>query len=442
MRRLSSDGLAAGSAALLIVLVNLGGWYLVDQATSTLEREFGRRLVSVGRTMAGGLDPDRIDRLDSDAVAREIVGAQLEEVRDKLQVSELFLFDKKDRVVVDARQARRPWVASYVRLEPEILDAAWSGEGGYTDVRYVEAVPFMDAYVPVTGLTGEVRYLLAVEDSPRRLQVFRGFYTTLAGLGLLSAVIIAGLAFAQARAWRRQLEARQRAAEADRLTALGQLGATVAHEIRNPLTSLSASVQVVLRRWRKSGRVDEEMLEDLPKEVERVNRIITDFLAFSRETPIKPESGTPREFVEAGVRACAPDGAVDGVPVRLLDDDGAPEEARFDDGKLRQVLQNLVMNAAQAVNGRAEEGGEVRVGTGGRRRAEWWFEVCDDGPGVPAEDRARIFEPYFTSKAQGTGLGLAVCKRVVEAHGGTLVCDEAPGGGARFRATLPVGASG
>lgn len=436
---ISSDLLAAGSAALLIVLVNLGGWYLVDQATSTLEREFGRRLVSVGRTMAAGLDPDRIDRLDRDAVAREILGAQLEQVREQLEVSELFLFDRQDSVVVDARTDRKPFKADYVRLAPVILDSAWQGEGGWTEVRHVGDEPFMDAYVPVRGLSGDIRYLLAVEDSPTRLQVFRGFYVTLAGLALLSAIIIVGLAVAQARSWRRLLEAGERAAEAERLTALGQLGATVAHEIRNPLTSLSASVQVVLRRWRKSGRIDEEMLEDLPKEVERVNRIITDFLAFSREAPIQQSQGAPRQFVEAGVRACAPDGRVEGVPIRLLDDAGAPDEASFDDAKLRQVLQNLVLNAAQAVNGAgAGEGGEVRVASGGRRRSEWWFEVCDDGPGVPEEDRERVFEPYFTSKASGTGLGLAVCRRVVEAHGGSLTCEQADSGGARFRATLPA----
>jgi len=435
MGKMSSDRLAAASAAMLIVTVNLGGWYLVDQATSTLEREFGRRLVSVGQTMAAGLDPDRIDRLESDALAREIVGGQLEQVREQLEVSELFLFDKQARVVVDARPDRRPWSADYVGLEPELLAAAWAGEGGFSAVRNVENVPFMDAYVPVTGLTGEIRYLLAVEDSPKRLQVFRGFYTTLAALGLLSAIIIVSLALAQARALRRLLEARERAADADRLSSLGQLGATVAHEIRNPLTSLSATAQVVLRRWRKSGRIDEEMLEDLPKEVERVNRIITEFLGFSRETPLAPAEGAPRQFIEAGLKACAPEDVVDGVVVRLLEDQGSPDHAVFDADKLRQVLQNLVMNAAQAVNG---DEGEVRVRTGGKRRTEWWFEVCDDGPGVPAEDRARIFEPYFTSKAKGTGLGLAVCRQVVKAHGGRLECGEDPGGGARFRATLPV----
>ncbi len=404
--------------------------------------------------MAGGLDPDRIDRLATDAVAREILREQLAEVREQLQLSELFLFDRQARVVVDAHTDRRPWIAEYVRLEPELLDAAWRGKDGWSEVRYVKDVPFMDAYAPVSGLTGDVKYLLAVEDSPTRLQVFRSFYTTLAVLAVLSAIIIVGLAVAQARAWRRLLEARQKAAEADRLSALGQLGATVAHEIRNPLTSLSASVQVVLRRWRRSGRIDEEMLEDLPKEVERVNRIITDFLAFSRESPLKPTPGAPREFVEAGVRACAPDGSVDGVPVTLLEGDGTPAEAAFDADKLRQVLQNLVMNAAQAVNERkkrdphpsGEEGDAdprgVRVATGGKRRSGWWFEVCDDGPGVPAEDRGRVFEPYFTSKAQGTGLGLAVCRRVVEAHGGSLECGEAPGGGARFTAKLPVSMSG
>lgn len=430
---------AGASAALIILVANLGGWYLVRKATSDLGQEFGHRLVSVGRAVSAGLDPDWIDNLRPGSAARELVAGQLEHVRDQIKVSKLFLFDRNLSVVAGGGPESPFERAGYLELYPELLTAAWGGEALSSPVRYVEGVPFMDALAPVLGLDGEVRFLLAVEDSPHRLQVFRGSYVTLAIVGFLSTLIVVGLVVAQAKVLGRLDEARGRMVEADRLKALGQLGATVAHEIRNPLTSLSASAQVVLRRWRTSSRVDEEMLEDLPKEVARINRIITDFLAFSRETPLEASVASPRAFVERGVRTAAPDGDVAGVRVRLLDDASSPAEASFDAAKLQQVLQNLLLNAAHASEG--AEGREVRVASGGGGRGaagRWWFEVCDDGPGVPADLRPRVFEPYFTSKAQGTGLGLAVSRQVVQAHGGDIECGDAEGGGARFRVTLPA----
>ncbi len=433
---------AGASAALIILVANLGGWYLVRKATSDLGQEFGHRLVSVGRAVSAGLDPDRIDNLRPGSAARELVAGQLEHVRDQIKLSKLFLFDRNLSVVAGGGPERPFERAGYLELYPDLLAAAWGGEASSSPVRYVEGVPFMDALAPVLGLDGEVRFLLAVEDSPRRLQVFRGSYVTLAIVGFLSTLIVVGLVVAQAKVLGRLDEARGRMADADRLKALGQLGATVAHEIRNPLTSLSASAQVVLRRWRTSSRVDEEILEDLPKEVERINRIITDFLAFSRETPLEASVASPRAFVERGVRTAAPDGAVAGVSVRLLDDAGSPAEASFDTAKLQQVLQNLLLNAAHATEGgEGGEGREVRVASGGGGRGasgRWWFEVCDDGPGVPTDLRPRVFEPYFTSKAQGTGLGLAVSRQVVQAHGGEIECGDDEGGGARFRVTLPA----
>jgi len=443
MTRRGSGGraglIAVASAAVLIVTFNLGGWWVVDLASERLEQEFGRRLRSIGRATVAGLDRDRLERLHRD-VTRMLVGLKLQEVREQLGLSELFLLDREDRVVADSRPEREPWRASYVHLEPEMLARAWSGRPAVTQVRYVEGVPFMDSFVPVPDLNGQVRFLLTVEDSPWRLEVFRDLRRSLLWVGLASALVVILMTATQIVVFRRLLEARRRASEAERFSSLGRLGATVAHEIRNPLTSLSATAQVVLRRFRKSGRVDEEMLEDIPLEVERVNRIVTDFLSFSRETPLALATVQPAELVESAVRRCAPGGSVGEIPVRFEADGRTPDEASSDPDKLQQVIQNLVLNAAHAVESGAD-GGEVRVrvsATRVRGAAGWCFEVDDDGPGVPEADRARVFEPYFTSKAKGTGLGLAVVRKVVEAHGGEVRCEANDGGGARFRVSLPL----
>ena len=431
--------LAVVSAALLIATFNLAGWAVVDRASDELEREFGRRLISIGRATVAGLDRDRLERLER-PVSRELVGLKLREVREQLGLSELFLFTQEDLVVADSRPEREPWHATYVHLTPYLLSRSWAGQPRSTDVRYVEGEPFMDAFVPVPDLEGRVRYVLAVEDSPWRLEVFRKLRRSLWWAAGVSAAVVILMTVAQVGVFRRLLEARRRAALAERFSALGQLGATVAHEIRNPLTSLSATAQVVLRRFRKSGRVDEEMLEDIPKEVERVNRIVTDFLSFARETPLARSEVEPAGLLDAALRRCAPGGAVGEVPVGLEVGSRVPGKVTADPDKLQQVVSNLVLNAAQAVESGGGEGGRVRVrvdGTRLRGRPAWRVVVEDDGPGVPEEDRVRVFEPYFTSKAKGTGLGLAVTRKVVEAHGGEVRCDRADGGGARFTVTLP-----
>ena len=444
MSRAGSGGrvglLAAASAVVLIVTFNLAGRYVVDLSSSRLEEEFGRRLRSVGLATVAGLERARLERLDRD-VSRALVGQTLQEVREQLGLSELFLFDREDRVVADSRPEREPWKAGYVHLAPELVALAWSGRPAVTAVRYVEGVPFMDAFIPASDLRGEVRYLLAVEDSPWRLVVFDDLRGSLYWAGLASALVVVLMTVAQVVGLRRLLEARRLASEAERFSALGRLGATVAHEIRNPLTSLSASAQVLLRRYRKSGKIDEEMLADIPVDVERVNRIVTDFLSFSRETALSRAEVCPADLVQAALRRCAPAGAVEGVAVRFEAADKTPERAFADADKLEAALHNLVLNAAHAVGAAGREGGEIRVRTGpGRVRGSpaWRFEVDDDGPGVPEADRSRVFEPYFTSKARGTGLGLAVVRKVAEAHGGEVSCGASERGGALFTVTLPL----
>ena len=432
------------SAVVLIATFNLGGWHLVSLATNNLEREFSRRLLAIGRATVAGLNRERIERLNRPA-PRQLIEAKLQEVREQLGISELFLFDPDSLVVADSRPRGEPRQAGYVNLEPELLKAAWGGRPGVSRIRLVKDVPFMDAYVPVPDLSGGIPYLLAVEDSPRRLAVFERIRSQLLIVGLISAIVVLLLAVSQVLAFRRLLEARRRASEAERFSALARLGATVAHEIRNPLTSLSATVQVVLRRLAKTGKVDEELLRGIPEEVDRVDRIVTDFLAFARESPVTPSSLSPASFLTEAVRKCAPEGRVGDVAVTLRIDDDLPAAAKADGPKLQQVLQNLVMNGAHAVQSAETLGGEVRVsgsiGRAGTGKPAWVIAVEDDGQGVPEQDRDRIFEPYYTSKAKGTGLGLAVARRIAEAHGGGLRCEDAEGGGARFVVTLPLEAS-
>jgi signal transduction histidine kinase len=236
------------------------------------------------------------------------------------------------------------------------------------------------------------------------------------------------------RSYAELARAQRQLIERERLAALGELSAVVAHEVRNPLGVIFNSLGSLRRLLRPEG--DAKMLLDIVgEEADRLNRIVGDLLDFARpSTPqLRPEP-LSQVLDEAVAAAMAQNAA--GVEVRKELDPGlplVPVDARL----IRQAILNVAVNAVQAM----PRGGRLTV----RLRAEEeraLLELDDTGPGIPEEVRGRIFEPFFTTKASGTGLGLAVVKRIVDGHGGEISVRSAPGGGASFRLALPLRAPG
>jgi signal transduction histidine kinase len=220
----------------------------------------------------------------------------------------------------------------------------------------------------------------------------------------------------------------------ERLAALGELSAVVAHEVRNPLAVIFNSLGSLLRILRPEG--DARLLLDaIQEEADRLNRIVGDLLDFARPTEPSLRPTQLGAVIDEAV-AAALSHAFAGVEVRR-DVDPALPPVRLDPHLVRQALLNLVVNALQAM----PRGGLLAV----RARREDAFavvEVADSGPGVPAELRGRIFEPFFTTKATGTGLGLAVVRRIAEGHGGSVELASHPEEGACFVLRLPLAAPG
>jgi two-component system sensor histidine kinase HydH len=222
-----------------------------------------------------------------------------------------------------------------------------------------------------------------------------------------------------------------RLVERERLAAVGELAALVAHEVRNPLGVISNSLSMLTRLI--SGRREEQhLLGIVREEAARLNQIVTDLIEFARpHAPMPREellSAIAEESLES-VRARFQSGVI-----TLSVDDGTPR-AWADARLIRQALINLVVNAIQA----SPEGAGVAVRIGRGADDRWvTIAVIDRGAGIPAGLVSRVFEPFFTGKASGTGLGLAVVQRVADAHGGTIAAAPTPGGGTTFTLSLPA----
>ena len=229
-----------------------------------------------------------------------------------------------------------------------------------------------------------------------------------------------------------QLRAMEEAVKrAERLADLGRVAAGLAHELRNPLASLSGAVELL----RDQAGEDERRLLDIAlREAARLNGLVTEFLRFARPPALRPERVDLATLLGETLDVFALDPAAAGVRVdRAL----SPAVVECDPGQIRQVAWNLLVNAAQALADRPDRC--VRVGCS-PLPAGASFQVEDNGPGISRDDLARIFLPFHTTKAGGTGLGLAIVQRIVDAHQGQLTVDSAPGQGARFGVRLPAAA--
>src|SRR2546427_1924718 len=233
--------------------------------------------------------------------------------------------------------------------------------------------------------------------------------------------------------------ARDKELEAERLRAFREGARRVAHEIKNPLTAMRIAVDQ-LRRGRTglsaavsdetaSARGRTEMsVEVLSAETDRLERLAREFADFGR-LPEGPQSEVDVvELLQELGRTAVPEGVQGSVEAN-----GGRRTGQGYYDPLRRALSNLVRNAAEAMGGRGAI--EVSVTGDGRGMA---ITIADHGPGIPQELRQRVFEPYFTTKRDGTGLGLALVRQTLEAHGGTITAGETPGGGATFSIVFPT----
>jgi two-component system sensor histidine kinase PilS (NtrC family) len=217
-----------------------------------------------------------------------------------------------------------------------------------------------------------------------------------------------------------------------RLADLGQVAAGLAHELRNPLASISGCVEL-LRGVGGLSEEDQRVVGIVLRETVRLDQLLTRFLEFTRPAPPYRVPTDLAALLSETLDVFAADPVAQGIAVeRSL----APCRVECDPDQLRQVAWNLLANAAQAVR-EGGRGGTIRASCEPSPDGAALLSIADDGPGIGDAERARIFTPFFTTKPQGTGLGLAVVQRIADAHGGSVSLDSAPGAGARFTLRLP-----
>jgi len=361
-------------------------------------------------TAIGGTLADRLvltgDALVRSELSRASLARLYEDVVRSIPVA-IVTFDAAGRV-----DGANPMATQLLGLE----GAQLLGE----DVRAV--LPFIDAVGSVEGATAAGDATLETPSGAIPVSYHSAPLTD------HTAAVRGGLVVVDDRS--REERLRVAVEQAERFAVLGRLAAGLAHEIRNPLGAISGCVELV-RETATLNPEERNLLVTAGRDVERLNQLVTDMLQFARPRP--PElmptdlAALAREVV---TMARTSDGPESNVELKVGGD--ASVVTMADGNQVRQVLWNLVRNAAQA----SRRGAAVEVQVWGTE-ADAEIAVLDRGPGVAPELRERLFDAFYSATARGTGLGLAMVKRIADAHGGRVEVRDREGGGSVFSVVIP-----
>jgi signal transduction histidine kinase len=225
---------------------------------------------------------------------------------------------------------------------------------------------------------------------------------------------------------------RTQMSRAEHMATLGEMATGLAHEIRNPLAGIAGVIEIIGRDLPATSPA-RAVVKDVRQEITRINRIVTDLLQTARPHPPRVRKSDLNTTVEHAVMLGRQQALAKAVEITLHKDSSLPE-IEHDSDQIHQVMLNLLLNALQAVD---QKNGKIGV-TLGRKNGSAVIEVSDNGRGISPQHLPNIFRPFFTTKGDGTGLGLSLARRIVEDHQGRIDVTSTVGKGTTFMVCLPL----
>jgi signal transduction histidine kinase len=447
------------------VVLALGGFLLFRASRNVLERQLGESVESLAAVVALQVSSDRLLALEADDTVGEgsrnyrALTKTLEMARSTSGVRRLLIFDTKRRALLDLGGGL-PFGAEVPELFRDALEleAVFAGEKNASQVLFrgsdgqfyktgyapifhegvvIAAVavdenaaffgPLADLRTAFVGLLALILGVLAVAAVFLARQVSEPLESLLhsahtIGRGDLATPVALRMGTVEIIALSRELETMRQALESRDRQLKMMLGG-VAHEVKNPLGGIELFAGLLQEELVSKTPSIPESLEHLgriQRELDYLKRIVEDFLSFAREQRVTKSVFDARSFALAAVAHLQPEADMRGVRVSVAVEACALEG---DESLLTSALVNVVKNALQV----SKPGQTIQLSAEREEPSRLRFEVIDEGPGISAEHQARIFEPFFTTREKGTGLGLPLARKLVEANGGTLEVQSRPG---------------
>jgi signal transduction histidine kinase len=398
-----------------------------------LAKQIARRAEKQGKDLYTAVAVERETQTYIDAILRERKIVRTVEIHDK---NGMLVFAGHSRASLPVPSgAETPSVGSpELRMEgPDVPDIQ-------TRVKdFVTAFEVPDIQVPI-GNFGQLHIGISPVELSKRIEVLRQELVRQAVvIGLVSMVLLLTASSAVWLLLQRSRRLELQAAEAERMAYIGTLASGLAHEIRNPLNSLNLNMQMLAEEIEEGGSAGaptgKRLLAITRSEISRLERLVSDFLAYAKPRPLEMEEMPAVRALERVREVLAGEIQKRGARVEVHDGSGGAR-VRVDPGQINQLLLNLAQNALAA----ADEVGRTPVLelSAVRHGPSVALSVKDNGVGIPPEERERIFEIFYSTRKGGTGLGLAIVDRIARAHGGRVRVESESGAGTTVTVELPA----
>ncbi len=427
-------------ASLFVVffLFNLDRWFFLQSVFRAFDEKLEQRLYSIGVLSAEIIEStglDSLEKIDSNPLKKLLLESQLREIKNKNSLEAVYIVDKNLHVLAEGQLLSRvPVQRTYIQTDSLFLRRAFQGHVAASSLHEISGQYFKNGYTPLRSPGGKVVALLVVEASDQyfaRLKSYKKTFWLTLLVSVLLFVIFSAFIW---NSFQRLLKAEASLRESERLAFLGKMAAVLAHEIRNPLGIIRGTADVLKSKYGNSGSAD--LFDYIPSEVGRLNMLINNFLTFSREQKLEIQPVELTTLLRQLVSDMQRDEQTGAIHIQFAFSEDSLH-LQGDENRLKQVFLNILRNAVQA----SKSNGTIRISAQSlvrkRHRNGILVTVQDFGTGIEG-DVNRIFEPFFTTKSSGTGLGMAISKKIVEAHGGEIWVESAPKKGTTIFIWLPI----
>ena len=436
-RKAMVTGMVALTIMVLLGFI-FGSWKFLQNMENYLEQELGRRLLATV-TLTSQIIETADFPSDIELGRLSLVSSRLQQILTDIQrqnqLQGVYLVDLDFRLFASSPELF-PFGERLSFVEEDSLSVSQASAGipEAAPMQLVAGNRFKNAYSPVLSPFGDVVAIVVVQASADFFDLLRVFQNGLVFGGIISISIAVLFSLVLFWAIRLLTKTHESLRNSERLAAMGQMAATVAHEIRNPLGIIKGTADVLQSKYGSKDEPD-ELFEFIPSEVRRLNRLVSDFLAFARDRELERNANDLKSSVEKSLLSLQDE--IHKANVALEKDYDDLPDVNHDEDAVNQLILNFTLNAIQAMNG----GGKimVRLKNEPRRKGGRYVkvEIEDTGFGFDIKSE-KIFEPFYTTKTSGSGLGLAICKRLVEKHNGWIEVESEKDKGTIVRFYLPA----
>ena len=435
-RKAMVTGMVALTVLVLVGFI-FGSWQFLQKMGNYLEDELGSRLKAISTLASKVIEaedfPYEIER-DRLSLILPSLNEILTKVHRENELQGVYLIDQNLRILASSKELFESGTRfSFLDEDSLAINQALAGFPAVASMQLVAGNRFKSAYAPIFGSLNDVVAIIVVQANAGFFDLLHVFQRGLILGGVVSIAL--ALLFSLFLFWAISLliKTHESLRKSERLAAMGQMSATVAHEIRNPRGIIKGTADVLQSKYDSKEEPD-ELFEYIPSEVRRLNRLVNDFLAFARDRELEKNATDFKASVEKSLYSLQSE--IQQANVSLQKDYDKLPELTHDEDAINQLVLNLTLNSLQSMNGQGTL--TIRLKNTSRSgRSHIKMEIADTGQGFDV-DPEKLFEPFYTTKTSGSGLGLAICKRLVEKHDGWMEVDSETGKGTTMRIYLPV----